>query len=164
MRYPRFTAPARPRDGLLQPPTKNPEAPRLDRGLTNAIIRRDRDSHANFSPRSDENPLRVIRGRPFGGGVANTLLSQHLVPGQNVKVDNLCIRFPTSMKLRDVESFLNARLTEEIRPAPDEAAIENLKFSECLPSHVAGEVFSARFNDPEAIATIRNEPKRVVVG
>jgi len=63
-----------------------------------------------------------------------------------------------------VEALIDARLREEIRPTPDDAAIENLKFSECLPGHVAGEVFSARFNDPEAIATIRKEPKRVVVG
>jgi ATP-dependent Lhr-like helicase len=99
----------------------------------------------------------------FGGGVANTLLSHHLVPGQNSKADNLCLRFPTSMKLVDAEALIDARLTDEISPTPDEAAIENLKFSECLPSHVAGEVFSARFNDQEAIVTIRKEPKRVVV-
>jgi ATP-dependent Lhr-like helicase len=99
----------------------------------------------------------------FGGGVANTLFLQHLVPGQNAKADNLCLRFPTSMKLAEIEALIDARLMEEIRPTPDEAAIENLKFSECLPRHVAGEVFSARFNDPEAIATIRKEPKRAVV-
>jgi ATP-dependent Lhr-like helicase len=100
----------------------------------------------------------------FGGGVANTLLSHHLVPGQNAKADNLCFRFPASMKLAEVETLIGARLTEEVRPTPEEAAIENLKFSECLPSQVAREVFAARFNDPEAIETIRKEPQRVVLG
>jgi ATP-dependent Lhr-like helicase len=99
----------------------------------------------------------------FGGGVANTLLSHHLVPGQNAKADNLCFRFPTSMKLADVEALIDARLTVETRTTPDEAAIENLKFSECLPSNVAEEVFAARFNDPEAMATIRREPRRVII-
>jgi ATP-dependent Lhr-like helicase len=108
-------------------------------------------------------PSGEVRWWTFGGGVANTLLSHHLVPGQNAKVDNLCLRLPASMKLVDVEAMIDTRLTDEIRPTPDEGAIENLKFSECLPGHVAGEVFSARFNDPEAIATIRKEPKRVVV-
>jgi hypothetical protein len=47
------------------------------------------------------------------------------------------------MKLADAEALIDARLTEEIRPSPDEAAIENLKFSDCLPQPVACEVFSA---------------------
>jgi hypothetical protein len=68
------------------------------------------------------------------------------------------------MKLADAEALIDTRLTDEIRPTSDEAAIENLKFSKCLPRYVAGEVFLARFNDPEVLATIRKEPKRVVVG
>lgn len=110
-----------------------------------------------------QHPSGEVHWWTFGGGVANTLLSQHLVPGQNAKVDNLCIRFPTSLKLNDAESLVGSRLAEEIRPIPDETAIENLKFSECLPHQVAGEVFVARFNDPEAIATIRKEQRRVVI-
>jgi ATP-dependent Lhr-like helicase len=111
-----------------------------------------------------QHPSGEVHWWTFGGGVANTLLLQHLVPGQSGKADNLCLRFPTSMRLADVETLIGTRLNEEIRPTPDEAAIENLKFSECLPCHVVAEVFSARFNDPEAITTIRKEPKRVVVG
>jgi ATP-dependent Lhr-like helicase len=111
-----------------------------------------------------QQPSGEVQWWTFGGGVANTLLSGHLVPGQNAKVDNLCFRFPTSMKLAEAEALIDTRLAEEIRLTPDEAAVENLKFSECLPSRVAGEVFAARFNDPEAISTIRKEPTRVVVG
>jgi ATP-dependent helicase Lhr and Lhr-like helicase len=110
-----------------------------------------------------QHPSGEVHWWTFGGGVANTLLSQHLVPGQNAKVDNLCVRFPTSFRLNDVESLVGCRLAEEIRPNPDEAAIDNLKFSECLPRQVAGEVFVARFNEPEALATIRKEPMRVVI-
>jgi ATP-dependent Lhr-like helicase len=110
-----------------------------------------------------QHPSGEVHWWTFGGGVANTLLSQHLVPGQNAKADNLSIRFPTSLKLADAEALVGARLTEEIRHTPDEAAIENLKFSECLPRQIAGEVFVARFNEPEALATIRKEPRRVVI-
>jgi ATP-dependent Lhr-like helicase len=110
-----------------------------------------------------QHPSGEVHWWTFGGGVANTLLSQHLVPGQNAKVDNLCIRFPPSLKLADADALVGSRLTEEIRPTPDEAAIENLKFSECLPSPVAGDVFVARFNDPDALATINKEPRRVVI-
>jgi ATP-dependent Lhr-like helicase len=110
-----------------------------------------------------QHPSGEVRWWTFGGGIANTLLSHHLVPGHEAKADNLCIRFPAPMKLRDVESLVGARLMEEIRPTPDEAAVENLKFSECLPRQVASELFVARFNDPEALAAIRKEPMRVVV-
>ena len=110
-----------------------------------------------------QHPSGEVHWWTFGGGVANTLLSQHLVPEQNAKVDNLCFRFPTSMKVADAEALIGSRFTEEIRPTPDEAAIENLKFSECLPHQVAAEVFVARFNDPDALATIRKERRRVVV-
>jgi ATP-dependent Lhr-like helicase len=111
-----------------------------------------------------QQPSGEVQWWTFGGGVANTLVSHHLVPGQNAKADNLCFRFPTSMKLAEVETLIDTRLTGEIRPTPDEEAVENLKFSECLPGHIAGEVFSARFNDPDAVATIRSEPRRAIVG
>lgn len=111
-----------------------------------------------------QHPSGEVHWWTFGGGVANTILSQHLVPGQNAKVDNLCIRLPTALKLKDAELLVTTRLAEEIRRTPDEAAISNLKFSECLPRQVAGEVFAARFNDPEALGTIRKEPRKVVIG
>jgi ATP-dependent Lhr-like helicase len=110
-----------------------------------------------------QHPSGEVHWWTYGGGVANTLLSHHLVPGENAKVDNLCIRFPASLKLADAESLVGSHLGEEMRPSPDETAVENLKFSECLPRQVAREVFVARFNDPEALATICKEPRRVFI-
>jgi ATP-dependent Lhr-like helicase len=110
-----------------------------------------------------QHPSGEVHWWTFGGGVVNTLLSHHLVPGDTAKVDNLCIRFPASSKLADAESLVGSRLAEEIRPSPDEADIEHLKFSECLPRRIAGEVFAARFSDPEALAMIRQEPRRSVI-
>ena len=40
-----------------------------------------------------------------------------------------------------MESLIAARLRDEITPVPSEEAIENLKFGECLPPLIVGEVF-----------------------
>lgn len=99
----------------------------------------------------------------FAGGLANSIVVDHLGGGSKAKTDNLCLRFSTTLKLADVESLIASRIRDEIIPVPSEEAISNLKFGECLPPSIAGEVFAARFNDPEAIANIRREPMRVVV-
>jgi hypothetical protein len=83
--------------------------------------------------------------------------------GAKPKTDNLCIRFGSTVKLTDVESLITSRLKGEILPLPSEEAIDNLKFGECLPPLIAGDVFSARFNDADAISTVRQEPMRVVM-
>lgn len=99
----------------------------------------------------------------FAGGLANSLIMDHLIGASKSKTDNLCLQFSTTFKLADVETLINSRMPEEITPVPSEEAIKNLKFGECLPPSLAQEVFSARFNAPEAIEAIRREPKRVVV-
>ena len=99
----------------------------------------------------------------FAGGLANSIVMDHLGGGSRAKTDNLCLRFSSTLKLTDVESLIASRIREEIIPVPSQEAIDNLKFGECLPPPIASEVFSARFNDPEAIANIRREPMRVVV-
>jgi ATP-dependent Lhr-like helicase len=100
----------------------------------------------------------------FAGGLANSLVMNHLGGIATGKTDNLCIRFTSHLKLKDVESLIASRMNEEIVAAPSEDATSNLKFGECLPPIVVGEVFSARFSAPEAIASIRSEPMRVVIG
>ena len=95
--------------------------------------------------------------------MANSIIMDHLGGGSRAKTDNLCIRFSSTLKLADVESLIASRIRDEITPVPSEEAISNLKFGECLPPVIAAEVFSARFNDPEAIANIRREPMRVVI-
>lgn len=98
----------------------------------------------------------------FAGGLANTIITDHL-GGSKAKSDNLCLRFPSSLKLAEVETLIASRIREVINPVLSEEAISNLKFGECLPPTIAGEVFAARFDDPQAIANIRTEPMRVVV-
>ncbi len=108
-------------------------------------------------------PSGEVRWWTFGGGVANTLLADHLRPGAEVRVDNLSLRFPGSVKLADVEKLIGSLAMDGIEPIPAPDAIEALKFSECLPPRIAAEVFSARFNDAEAMRRLVGEPKRVVV-
>lgn len=106
---------------------------------------------------------REVQWWTFAGGLANTLVMDHLGGGSKAKTDNLCIRFPSTLKLADVETLIASRMGNEIVPTPSDEAMENLKFGECLPPPIAGEVFAARFHDPEAIANIRRESMRVVV-
>ena len=110
-----------------------------------------------------QQPNGEVQWWTFAGGLANTLLTDHLGGGAKANSNNLCIRFPSSMKLADVERLIDARIRDEIVPVPSEEAINNLKFGECLPPSIVDAVFAARFNDPEAIETVRREHMRVVV-
>ncbi|MBN9519349.1 DEAD/DEAH box helicase [bacterium] len=103
-----------------------------------------------------------VRWWTFGGGVANTLLADHLRPEAEVRVDNLSLRFSTSLKLNEVEELIGSLTADRIEPVPADDAIEGMKFSECLPPHFAAEVFCARFNDAGAVRAILAEPRRVV--
>lgn len=108
-------------------------------------------------------PSGKIRWWTFGGGVANTLLADHLRSKTDVRVDNLSLQFMTSMKLNEVEELIGTLSADQIEPVPAEDAIQGMKFSECLPPHFAAEVFCARFNDIDAVGRILGEPKRVVL-
>jgi len=111
-----------------------------------------------------QQPNGEVQWWTFAGGLANSIVMDHLGGGSKAKTDNLCLRFSSTLKLADVETLIASRIRDEIIPVPSEEAISNLKFGECLPPSIAGVVFSARFSAPEAIDTIRREPMRVVVG
>ncbi len=104
-----------------------------------------------------------VRWWTFGGGVANTLLADHVRPKGEVQIDNLSLRFQTSLTLKDVEDLIGSLSAERIVPVAAQDAIEGLKFSECLPPQIAAEVFCARFNDAEAVRRVVGEARRVVV-
>lgn len=104
-----------------------------------------------------------VRWWTFGGGVANTLLADHLRPKAEVRVDNLSLRFPATMTLNEAEELIAGLSADRIEPVPAADAIKEMKFSECLPPHTAAEVFRARFNDAEAVRAILAEPRRVTL-
>jgi len=108
-------------------------------------------------------PSGEVRWWTFGGGVANTLLADHLRPKAEVRQDNLSLRFPPSLTLKEVEDLIVSLSVDSIRPVPAEDVIDGMKFSECLPPQIAAEVFCARFNDAEAVRTIMGEVRREVV-
>ena len=49
-----------------------------------------------------------------------------------------------------------------LQAIPGAEAIENLKFSECLPPEIAALVFPSRFSDQRAVEQVLQEPRRVV--
>jgi ATP-dependent Lhr-like helicase len=104
-----------------------------------------------------------VRWWTFGGGRANALLADHLRGQVDARGDNLAIKFPATSALDSVAELVSAIVVEDIHPVPNVAAIENMKFTECLSPELAAEVFCARFNDAEAVKRIVREPRRVVV-
>ena len=108
-------------------------------------------------------PNGEVRWWTFGGGVANALLAEYLRPLIDGKPDNFCIKFPATSALDMIEQRIGAIVMEDVRPVPNAATIEKMKFTECLSPNLAAEVFCARFNDMEAVRKILAQPKRVVV-
>ena len=103
-----------------------------------------------------------VRWWTFGGGVANTILGQHLKRFGEADADNLSIRLGGDVAVDALQMYLGSLSPDEVRPTPDARAVENLKFSEALPRSLADEVFCARFNDEEAVSSVLAEPMRVV--
>jgi ATP-dependent Lhr-like helicase len=69
-----------------------------------------------------------VRWWTFGGGVANTLLADHLRPKADVRVDNLSLHFTNPTNFIEVEEMIGALLADRIEPVPAAGAIEGLKF------------------------------------
>ena len=104
-----------------------------------------------------------IRWWTFAGGVANALLTDALKPHCDVKSDNLSLSFPPASSLDAVVEYINGIQPDVIRPIPNTDAMENLKFSECLPPEIAAKVFSSRFEDRVGVAQAVEEQKRIFV-
>jgi ATP-dependent Lhr-like helicase len=105
-----------------------------------------------------------VRWWTFAGGVANTLLGQHLKRYGEPEADNVSIRFEGGPPIEMLHDDLRSLTSDQIEPVPDARVIENLKFSEALPRALADEVFCSRFNDEEAIRLVLAEPMRVITG
>ncbi|QDU98795.1 DEAD/DEAH box helicase [Lignipirellula cremea] len=104
----------------------------------------------------------------FGGIRANATLAQVLAIETSSKVghDSFTLTFESAVKLQDVESAIEAIRqcdVAEMRPAVDEAAIEGLKFSECLPVDLAKEMLERRLQESETTRRVLEENTRFVV-
>jgi ATP-dependent helicase Lhr and Lhr-like helicase len=108
-------------------------------------------------------PSGDVRWWTFAGGLANSLIADHVGQTPRAKSDNLSVHFPPSLTMDEAARLLALRMKERITPRVSEDSMRQLKFGECLPLEVAAEVFSARFSDPDAIAHVLGEPIKHVV-
>ena len=104
----------------------------------------------------------------FGGNRANATLANQLAQEMrcNVSHDSFTLTFESAVKLQDVERAIESiRQNEvtEMRPIVDEAAVDGLKFSECLPIEFATEMLARRLQDVDATRQILGRPVRFVV-
>jgi hypothetical protein len=103
-----------------------------------------------------------VRWWTFAGGIANTLLSQHLKRYGESVADNVSIKLDGALPVEAIQDDLRSLTPDQIEHIPDAKTIENLKFSEALPRALAEEVFCSRFNDEEAIRIVLAEAMRIV--
>ncbi|MEQ9379793.1 MAG: hypothetical protein RJP95_02940, partial [Pirellulales bacterium] len=108
-------------------------------------------------------PKGEVRWWTFAGGVANALLADSLKSEFDVKGDNLSLSFPAASSLEIVSASINRLVPDSIRAIPNPDAMDNLKFSECLPADIAAEVFVTRFDDREGVRQAVEEKMRLVV-
>jgi ATP-dependent helicase Lhr and Lhr-like helicase len=103
----------------------------------------------------------------FAGLRANATLTDSLRNIPAAGFDNLCIRFDRGIPLEALEkSITNLREhPPKFAPVADlERAIDQLKFSTCLPRQLAERMLAVRLADPDAVAGILAQPLRVVAG
>jgi ATP-dependent Lhr-like helicase len=104
----------------------------------------------------------------FGGNRANATLARQLAreTASMVSHDSFTLSFDSAVKLQDVERAivqLRQRDATDMRPAIDEAAIDGLKFSECLPTELAIEMLELRLQEPTATQHILKEDVRFLL-
>ena len=104
----------------------------------------------------------------FGGNRANATLARQLSQETRTKVtyDSFTITFESAVKLQNVEQAIEAIRQHDVadmRPSVDEAAVDGLKFSECLPIEFATEMLERRLQDQEATQRILDENARFFV-
>lgn len=110
----------------------------------------------------------TLRWWTFGGLLANAALEAHLRPalGQTGRVDNLSIAWQPEGDGAALERQVRAlRGTDPAKLAPPVAdqAIDDLKFSECLPRELATRMLQDRLRDLRGMEGVLREPVESVV-
>lgn len=105
----------------------------------------------------------------FAGTRANATLAGELsrLCGGRIDHDALTITVEEAESVSAIERAvreLSQREPVSMAPSVEEAAIEGLKFSECLPKELALTMLAARLRDESAIRTVLSQPVRVVSG
>ena len=99
----------------------------------------------------------------FAGGIANKMFADSVHVDFEPVANNLSIRFRNASKVEPVVEQLNELAADQVFILPDDDAIANLKFSDCLPHELGLGTFAARYSDSAAVTKTLNEPRRVVV-
>ena len=104
----------------------------------------------------------------FGGKRANATLARQLAAEINSKVrhDSFTLTFESTVTPHDLERAIETVRQQDavtMRPAVDEAAIDGLKFSACLPIDMATELLVRRMCDAKATERVLRAPVRIVV-
>jgi ATP-dependent Lhr-like helicase len=84
-----------------------------------------------------------------------------------VEHDGFSLTFESRLSLDDIQQAVKevrSRDVASIRPVIDEDAIEGLKFSECLPNHLAVEMLEQRLSDTESTRKTLEQTERYVAG
>jgi ATP-dependent Lhr-like helicase len=103
----------------------------------------------------------------FAGLRANAALSDVIrgLPGVGSFADNLAIRIEgvtTADKMESISNTIRENPPRGGSCAEVAKAIEDLKFSACLPSSLADQMLSIRLSDPGAVSKTLDQPLRVV--
>ncbi len=104
----------------------------------------------------------------FGGQRANAALAWALADETHSKVrsNNFTVTVEEENDLNKVERAIEAvrrREAAQMRIAVDVAAIDGLKFSECLPRELATQMLERRLLEPDATRRILDQPLRLIV-
>jgi ATP-dependent Lhr-like helicase len=111
-------------------------------------------------------PSGAVRWWTFAGLKANTILGELVGPlrAEASREENLSIRLQDGVGADDVRARLGTEHEHADHPIPvADEALESLKFSACLPTHLAHGTLRARLSDPEAVAACLDDPIRDVV-
>ena len=113
------------------------------------------------------------RGEPewwtFGGTRANATLGGALAAATQSRVehDALTLTFEPRLSLDDIQRAIQTVRSQDaapLRPLVNEDAIAGLKFSKCLPHHLAIAMLQQRLSDPDATTRILQQNERYVSG
>lgn len=101
----------------------------------------------------------------FGGLRANAMLADRLGSMMPTGFDNLSLRFERASDPAALEAAAAAARKDPPSRAPvgdSEPAIDQLKFSACVPRRLVKEMLAVRLSDPDAVVRILEQPLRIV--
>ena len=105
----------------------------------------------------------------FAGTRANAMLTRALSEATQSHVDHdgVSLTFASRLPLDEIHKAVKEVRSQDvasIRPFVDEDAVEGLKFSECLPAHLAIEMLEQRLSDTESTKKTLEQNERYVSG